>query len=99
MKKEALLKKYGDEESLRNSSIDNDKEILTTEVSELYCEYSNSGSMIKNQEKLIPKTKYMEDSIDYNHKEVWGSYFSIQDNKWGYACCQQLVRSAVCTAV
>jgi len=70
-------------------------------VSESYVEYDETGRVIKGQEVAIPRTKYAEDVFENGHKSVWGSYFKRHDTTpggvWGYACCHQTIRAAICT--
>lgn len=97
-KKEALkskrssevLAKYGGSEHMNAPP----KELLVS-ASESYVEYSETGEVIKGQEAMIPKTKYIEDVFENNHTSVWGSFW--KDGKWGYACCHSTMRSAYCT--
>lgn len=89
-KKNAVLEKYGGTEHLDAP----DRSLLMAE-SEAYVEFDETGEVIKGLEKAIPKTKYIEDVYEANHKSVWGSYW--KDGKWGYACCHQVLRAAYCT--
>jgi hypothetical protein len=41
-------------------------------------------------------SRYKEDAIEYDHSQVWGSYFDIETKRWGYACCKVLVRGDPC---
>ncbi len=50
--------------------------------SEHYVEYSEDGRVIKGQEKAIPRTKYVEDALENNHKGIWGSYFDLASGRW-----------------
>ncbi|CDJ38989.1 hypothetical protein, conserved [Eimeria tenella] len=43
-------------------------------------------------------TLYDEDILTLGHTSVFGSFYSKQEDKWGYKCCGCLDRSAVCTA-
>ncbi|KAI3928823.1 hypothetical protein MKW98_024424 [Papaver atlanticum] len=43
----------------------------------------------------IPRGKYKEDIYIGNHTTVWGSWW--KDHRWGYKCCQQLMRNSCCT--
>lgn len=40
---------------------------------------------------------YEEDAFCNGHKAVWGSFYSRDDAKWGYACCRSLVQSDRCS--
>eukprot|EP00931_Biecheleriopsis_adriatica_P077173 TRINITY_DN50794_c0_g1_i1.p1 TRINITY_DN50794_c0_g1~~TRINITY_DN50794_c0_g1_i1.p1 ORF type:complete len:611 (+),score=111.86 TRINITY_DN50794_c0_g1_i1:51-1883(+) len=37
---------------------------------------------------VIRSQLYVEDSCEAGHSTVWGSFFSCDLNRWGYACCQ-----------
>jgi len=89
-KQKHVLEKYGGEEHLETP----DRQLLLGE-SEAYVEYAQTGEVIKGQEKSIPKTKYIEDILENNHSEIWGSFW--KDGKWGYSCCQQTLRNTYCT--
>ena len=39
------------------------------------------------------KTKYMEDVKVGNHSSAWGSYFDVEQKKWGFKCCKSLDKS------
>ena len=47
---------------------------------------------------MIPSSKYVEDEHPGHHSSVWGSYFDLRENAWGYACCKTCSYSAYCTA-
>lgn len=64
---------------------------------EHYVEYSRDGRVIKGQARAVRKSKYEEDVLVNNHTSVWGSYFSVRDMTWGYACCHLLSRNSICT--
>lgn len=89
-RKKAVLGKYGGEQHL-----DMPHPELLLAQSETYVEYAEDGRVIKGAEKAVPKTKYIEDVLENNHTEVWGSFWA--DGKWGYACCHGMLRSAYCT--
>ncbi len=50
--------------------------------SEHYVEYSEDGRVVKGQEKAIPRTKYVEDVLENNHKGIWGSFFDLTSGRW-----------------
>ncbi|KAJ3148280.1 mRNA splicing protein [Geranomyces variabilis] len=88
--KNSILAQYGGEEHLAAPP----KELLLAQ-SEQYVEYSQTGRVIKGQEKAAVKSKYEEDVHPLNHTAVWGSWW--EDGRWGYGCCHNLTRSAYCT--
>ncbi len=52
--------------------------------------------MLKGLELAVPKTKYLEDSLEGNHKQIWGSFYDRNTKKWGFACCFSCVRQSYC---
>lgn len=95
-RKAAILDKYGAPVAESKPS----KELLMS-VNENYVEYDETGKVIKGLEKSIPKTKYLEDVRENGHKAVWGSWWKQSapgaTGIWGYACCHQTIRHAICT--
>ena len=65
--------------------------------SEEYREYGADGRITKGQPELIASSKYEEDKYPGNHTSIWGSYYDLKTNKWGYACCHCVVFNAYCT--
>lgn len=65
------------------------------EQSEAYVEYTRDGQIVRGKEVPRPTGAYPEDIYERNHTSIWGSYY--KDDKWGYACCHQMSRSAYCT--
>jgi len=89
-RKTSIMEKYGGSEHMEAP----DRSLMLGE-SEAYIEYSEAGEVIKGQEKLVPKTKYIENRLESNHTQIWGSYWN--DGKWGFGCCHSMTRSAYCT--
>ncbi|KAJ3015436.1 UNVERIFIED_CONTAM: mRNA splicing protein [Siphonaria sp. JEL0065] len=89
-KKDSVLARYGGEEHLQAPP----KELLLAQT-EHYVEYSQTGKVIKGQERATVKSKYEEDILTQNHTAVWGSYWNA--GRWGYACCHSFTRSSYCT--
>lgn len=85
-----ILEKYG-----ANSNSRPDDALSGVQQTETYIEYNNEGKILNNVKELMPASRYPEDILEKNHTSVWGSYFC--DGKWGYSCCRQLLRKAVCT--
>ena len=71
------------------------KELLTGQTLS-YVEYQRDGRIIKGEETAAPQSKFMEDARVGNHSSVWGSYFDVRANAWGYACCHGTTRNAYC---
>lgn len=92
-KKEELLDKYGGREY-----IETPKDLLPAQT-ESYVEYNKDGTVKKTRDKLLAKSKYEEDVLLGNHSAVWGSYFDMKTQKWGFACCKQLSQHCDCTPV
>ncbi|KAJ3194479.1 mRNA splicing protein [Irineochytrium annulatum] len=90
--KDSILATYGGSEYLQAPP----KELLLAQ-SESYVEYSQTGKVIKGQEKAKVRSKYEEDSFPLNHTAVWGSYWV--NGKWGFACCHLLSKHSYCTGV
>ncbi|TPX56580.1 hypothetical protein PhCBS80983_g04432 [Powellomyces hirtus] len=88
--KNSILQQYGGAEHLAAPP----KELLLAQ-SEQYVEYSQTGRVIKGQEKAAVKSKYEEDVHPLNHQAIWGSWW--KDGQWGYGCCHSMTRSAYCT--
>eukprot|EP00049_Salpingoeca_infusionum_P003174 m.64242 g.64242 ORF g.64242 m.64242 type:complete len:625 (-) comp11995_c0_seq1:314-2188(-) len=86
----AILEKYHGQEHLQAPP----KELLLAQT-EQYVEYSQSGRVIKGQERQKISSRYEENVHPGNHTSVWGSYWV--DGKWGFACCHALTRGAYCT--
>ncbi|KAJ3110233.1 mRNA splicing protein [Phlyctochytrium bullatum] len=68
--KDSILAKYGGEEYLKAPP----KELLLAQT-EGYVEYSQTGKIIKGQEKAKVRSKYEEDVYHLNHTSVWGSFW------------------------
>ncbi|RKO89928.1 Pre-mRNA splicing Prp18-interacting factor-domain-containing protein, partial [Blyttiomyces helicus] len=88
--KDSILARYGGEEHLQAPQ----KELLLAQT-EHYVEYSQTGRVIKGQEKAAVKSKYEEDVFMMNHTAVWGSWWKA--GRWGYACCHSYMKQAYCT--
>ncbi|KAI8849743.1 Pre-mRNA splicing Prp18-interacting factor-domain-containing protein [Chytridium lagenaria] len=88
--KGSILEKYGGDEYLKAPP----KELLMAQT-ESYVEYSQTGKVIKGQEKIKVRSKYEEDVYLLNHTSVWGSFW--RDGRWGYACCHAVSPVAYCT--
>ncbi|KAF0682920.1 hypothetical protein As57867_024855, partial [Aphanomyces stellatus] len=65
-KRAAMLAKYGEQTPAPP------KELLLA-ASESYVEYARDGRVVKGMEKAVAKSKYMEDVLENNHTQIWGS--------------------------
>ncbi|KAJ3184064.1 mRNA splicing protein [Gaertneriomyces sp. JEL0708] len=90
--KNSILDRYGGAEHLQAPP----KELLLAQT-EHYVEYSQTGRVIKGQEKAAVKSRYEEDSYPLNHTSVWGSWW--KDGQWGYKCCHAVTRNAYCSGI
>ncbi|KAJ3103819.1 mRNA splicing protein [Phlyctochytrium planicorne] len=88
--KGSILQKYGGDEYLKAPP----KELLLAQT-EAYVEYSQTGKVIKGQEKMKTKSKYEEDVYLLNHTSIWGSFW--KDGRWGFACCHSFSKQSYCT--
>lgn len=89
--KQQLFDKYGGQQHMQAPPVD-----MLLAQSENYTEYSRDGRVIKGAEKAILKSKYVEDVLENNHTQIWGSYFDVGDMTWGYGCCHSKVRNSYC---
>ena len=92
MKKQKLLSKYGGE----SQAMPHPASQLLLGATENYVEYSADGRVIKGHAPAVPKSKYEEDVFLQNHTSVWGSYFDIKTQAWGYDCCWSTIRNSYC---
>ncbi|PFH34081.1 putative SLU7 splicing factor [Besnoitia besnoiti] len=90
-KKNALLTKYGGEEHLNA-----DPRLLSAQT-EVYVEYSRDGNIAKGRNRVLVKSKYEEDVYIGNHTSVFGSWYNMATQKWGFKCCKQTDFGADCT--
>ena len=47
---------------------------------------------------ISSKSRYPEDVMENDHTAVWGSWYSCEEERWGFGCCKLLVRSEPCPA-
>mmetsp|Transcript_49146 Transcript_49146/g.136581 ORF Transcript_49146/g.136581 Transcript_49146/m.136581 type:complete len:299 (-) Transcript_49146:15-911(-) len=48
------------------------------------------------EDQELAKSRYDEDNFVSGHSAVWGSWFSMEDKRWGFACCKSLEFEAEC---
>ncbi|CAK4080463.1 unnamed protein product [Aphanomyces euteiches] len=89
-KRAAMLAKYGEQTPAPP------KELLLA-ASETYVEYARDGRVVKGMEKAVAKSKYLEDVLENNHTQIWGSWFDRRSGQWGFACCHSKIRKSYCT--
>ena len=46
--------------------------------------------------KIAVKSRYPEAVHERKHTEIWGSFFDLKQQRWGYACCKSLDRESEC---
>jgi len=46
--------------------------------------------------RTFAKSRYSEDVYESEHTSVWGSWYSRDEDKWGFGCCKLLVRNEQC---
>lgn len=49
----------------------------------------------RGSEKLL-SSRYPEDAHVNGHSSVWGSWYSVEEKRWGFACCRALDHGAEC---
>ncbi|OQS06768.1 mRNA processing-related protein [Thraustotheca clavata] len=89
-KRKAIIDKYGEQTKAPP------KELLLA-ATETYVEYSRDGRVVKGVEKAPVKSKYLEDVLENNHTQIWGSWYDCSARAWGFACCHSKVRKSYCT--
>ena len=91
-KKKKRLDKYGGEEHLESRS---HAERFGEESR--YVEYDVHGNVVKGFEQAVPRSKWgVEDQHPQGHTSVWGSWYDCDELKWGYSCCWQTNKNAIC---
>mmetsp|Transcript_89697 Transcript_89697/g.280734 ORF Transcript_89697/g.280734 Transcript_89697/m.280734 type:complete len:634 (-) Transcript_89697:190-2091(-) len=48
--------------------------------------------------RLAESVLYREDALQYGHSEVWGSWFDMASQRWGYRCCRGMLRDEPCSS-
>lgn len=51
-----------------------------------------------SQRHLVSSDLVREDLLQGGHSAVWGSFYSREEQRWGYACCRGLERQVRCRA-
>jgi len=90
-KKDSLLDRYGGREHLE---VPRGVQFAQTEH---YVEYNRDGTVRKRQDRSMAKSKFEEDVYPETHSSVWGSWYDMENHKWGFACCQLVARTSICT--
>ena len=104
--KKGVLEKYGGEEYL-NPPLPRE---LVMDESETFIEYNQAGQIVRTNaratsfsasgSRLKTESKYVEDDCEKyapGHTAIWGSYYDLDQGKWGYACCRSLYRKGYCS--
>mmetsp|Transcript_16747 Transcript_16747/g.46053 ORF Transcript_16747/g.46053 Transcript_16747/m.46053 type:complete len:290 (-) Transcript_16747:55-924(-) len=50
------------------------------------------------QRRLVDSSLWKENVLTQGHTSVWGSWYSSEAHRWGYACCRSLDRCCACTS-
>ncbi|GAA5973841.1 hypothetical protein JCM11641_003186 [Rhodosporidiobolus odoratus] len=87
----SVLDRYGGEEYLQNVP----RELRAGQTEE-YVEYDRRGKVVKGMERAKARSKYEEDVYPGNHTSVWGSWYDLDNGKWGYQCCHSLIKGSYC---
>lgn len=90
-----ILLKYGGGKYLLGQT-SKEKKLIHGE-SEIYEEYAADGRIIKKLDSFIAKSKYAEDYYPGQHLAIFGSFYDLNTQEWGYKCCKQTVYKSYCT--
>lgn len=74
-----------------------DKSLLIGQ-NEKYVEYLPDGRVIE-PEVLLTKSKYVEDEHPNGHRTIFGSFYDLKTQQWGYVCCHSAQYHGYCTAI
>jgi len=58
------------------------------ESSELQSEAASSAASSNSRPKLLATSKYPEDVTVRGHEQIWGSWYTLEEKRWGFACCR-----------
>jgi len=47
-------------------------------------------------ERILVKSRYPEDKYVLGHSTIWGSWFSLEDKRWGFGCCKGTDHGTAC---
>jgi hypothetical protein len=59
-------------------------------------EFVNKEPKAEFVNRLAVSSRYPEDILERGHSQIWGSYFDLKEQVWGYACCKCLQREIEC---
>mmetsp|Transcript_16383 Transcript_16383/g.22036 ORF Transcript_16383/g.22036 Transcript_16383/m.22036 type:complete len:319 (-) Transcript_16383:109-1065(-) len=45
----------------------------------------------------LAASRYPEDVLVLNHQSVWGSWYSMEEKRWGFVCCKVMDRNMECS--
>ncbi|CAK9024288.1 unnamed protein product [Durusdinium trenchii] len=45
------------------------------------------GGGASSSRRILVKSKYPEDVLVRGHSQIWGSWFTLEEQRWGFACC------------
>ena len=76
--------------------------LSTSEQRQAALETRKRLEMVRQEGVSEPKSRiavcsrYPEDVLERGHSSVWGSYFDLKEQTWGYACCKCTQREVDC---
>merc|ERR1711879_473422 len=60
---------------------------------------SSSAASRTDAKRELVKSRYLEDVHPNGHRSVWGSWYSVDEKKWGFVCCKEMERKGNCSLV
>mmetsp|Transcript_26646 Transcript_26646/g.50067 ORF Transcript_26646/g.50067 Transcript_26646/m.50067 type:complete len:253 (-) Transcript_26646:235-993(-) len=93
-RKELLKEKSARQEAVASTEDDEDVEIVNVEIGTKVKVEPDESQKIEGEasssSQLTPmvKSKYPEDVTVGGHREIWGSWYTLDEKRWGFACCQ-----------
>jgi hypothetical protein len=83
----------GNQDSCRSTNPEVRRAISETKkrMEEYYRSTTTGGQYLDRK-----KSRYTEDMHEFGHTAIWGSYYDLDERKWGYACCKTIDRCTSC---
>mmetsp|Transcript_82984 Transcript_82984/g.238497 ORF Transcript_82984/g.238497 Transcript_82984/m.238497 type:complete len:289 (+) Transcript_82984:78-944(+) len=57
---------------------------------------ASSAASSEGPGRILAKSVYKEDIYPNGHESVWGSWFSMDEKRWGFSCCKEMQRKLRC---
>lgn len=76
-----------EEEKRRKTQLKRDRTALEAEGDDL---------QTIDKKRSLAKSRYQEDVLVNGHHEVWGSWYSTDEKRWGFSCCKALGSEIAC---